>query len=113
MAMQKSTVVTASGERIEVGLSAAALVRAMDYRDSMPPRRSAASLLTDAAWHLLSMSLAGQLADAGLDPVGMGDGFDVLEERACAFLDACEVVRGGKAEAEGGDGRGNAQVPAR
>lgn len=113
MAMQKSTVVTASGERIEVGLSAAALVRAMDYRDSMPRGRSAASLLTDAAWHVLSMSLAGQLDEAGIGPVSVTDGFDVLEERACAFLDACEVVRGGKAGDEGGDGRGNAQGPAR
>ncbi|WP_417064475.1 hypothetical protein [Gordonibacter urolithinfaciens] len=112
MAMQKSTVVAASGERIDVSLSAAALVRAMDYRDTMPPRRSAASLLTDAAWHVLSMSLAGQLGAAGIEPVGMEDGFDVLEERALAFLDACEVVRG-KAAAEGGEEPGNAPAPAR
>lgn len=110
MAMQKSTVVTASGERIEVSMSAAALVRAMDYCDSMPRGRSAANLLTDAAWHVLSMSLAGQLGAAGIATVSMEDGFDVLEERACAFLDACEVVRG-KA-AEGGE-PGNAPAPAR
>ncbi len=76
------------------------------------PLGSAASLLTDAAWHVLSMSLTGQLGAAGIEPVGMEDGFDVLEERALAFLDACEVVRG-KAAAEGGEEPGNAPAPAR
>lgn len=115
--MKKLTVVTASGERIEVQLSAAALVRAMDYRDSMPRGRSAAAMLTDAAWYVLSMSVAGQLEEAGIGPVGVADGFDALEERACEFMDRCEVVRGAEiedaAETEGAERPGNAPAPAR